>query len=104
MMKVNKSNRTKIAMLLSLIPGLGQIFNKQYLKGIIFLVFTASFFFVFKDLLNIGLWGIVTLGTEVPRDNSVFLLAEGLIAILVLFLFGIFYVINLFDAKEFQRG
>lgn len=103
MMKVNKSNRTKIAMLLSLIPGLGQIFNKQYLKGIIFLVFTASFFFVFKDLLNIGLWGIVTLGTEVPRDNSVFLLAEGLIAILVLFLFGIFYVINLFDAKRISK-
>lgn len=67
-----KHRRT--ALLLSLIPGLGQLYNKQYLKGGAFLVLAAAFFYVFSDLLNIGLWGLVTLGEEVPRDHSIFLL------------------------------
>jgi arabinogalactan oligomer / maltooligosaccharide transport system permease protein len=101
---INKEfSRTKKAILLSIIPGLGQIYNKQLFKGLSFLILTGAFFYVFKDLFNIGLWGLVTLGTEVPRDNSIFLLAEGLIAVLVLFLFGIFYVINLFDAKRISK-
>lgn len=29
------------------------------------------------DFLQEGLWGLYTLGEEVPRDNSIFLLAEG---------------------------
>lgn len=88
----------KKAALLSIVPGLGQLYNRQWIKGIIFLVFAGAFGFVFADLLNIGLWGIVTLGTEVPRDNSVFLLAQGILAIIVL-LFGIaFYYMNIRDA------
>ncbi len=49
-----------------------------------------------------GFWGIFTLGTEVPRDNSVFLLAEGIIAVIVT-CFGLaVYYANLRDA--FQSG
>ena len=33
--------------------------------------------------LREGLWGLVTLGEEVPRDNSIFLLAEGIISVLI---------------------
>ncbi|WP_225743013.1 sugar ABC transporter permease [Marinilactibacillus sp. Marseille-P9653] len=86
------------AALLSLVPGLGQLYNRQWLKGAMFLVLTIAFGFVFADLLNIGLWGIVTLGTEVPRDNSVFLLAQGILAVIVV-AFGIaFYGFNIRDA------
>lgn len=90
----------KTALLLSIIPGLGQFYNKQWVKGIIFLLLAVSFFAVFGDLLNMGFWGLFTLGTEVPRDNSIFLLAEGIIAVIVT-IFGLaFYYINLRDAYK----
>nr|WP_285852291.1 sugar ABC transporter permease [Robertmurraya korlensis] len=87
-------------MLLSIIPGLGQFYNKQWIKGLFFLLLAVSFFAVFGDLLNMGFWGLFTLGTEVPRDNSIFLLAEGIIAVIVT-IFGLaFYYINLRDAYK----
>ncbi|MFJ6413256.1 carbohydrate ABC transporter permease [Terribacillus saccharophilus] len=90
----------KLALLLSIIPGFGQFYHRQWLKGLLFLLITVSFFVAFKDLLNMGLWGIVTLGTEIPRDNSIFLLAEGLIALIVIFLGLIVYYLNLRDAYK----
>ncbi|TWL94284.1 Maltose transport system permease protein MalF [Bacillus licheniformis] len=92
----------KKALLLSIIPGLGQFYNKQWIKGLLFLLLGVSFFAVFGDLLNMGLWGLFTLGTEVPRDNSIFLLAEGFIAVIVT-CFGLaVYYANLRDA--YQNG
>ena len=86
------------AALLSIIPGIGQFYNKQKVKGLLFLGLFIAFFIVFADLLNMGLWGIITLGVEVPRDNSVFLLAEGIIALIVI-AFGLaFYYYNIKDA------
>lgn len=89
-----------IAPLLSIVPGLGQFYNKQWVKGLIFLIVTVSFFVGFGQLLNMGFWGLFTLGTEVPRDNSIFLLAEGIIALIVTaFGLGIYYW-NLKDAYK----
>ncbi|UNL86093.1 carbohydrate ABC transporter permease [Priestia koreensis] len=86
------------ATLLSIIPGVGQLYNRQWIKGSLFLLLTVSFIIVFKDLFNMGFWGLMTLGTQVPRDNSIFLLAEGIIALIVTG-FGVsFYYINLRDA------
>ncbi len=70
-------------LLLAFIPGFGQFYHRQWLKGIIFLVLLVSFIGVFADFLREGLWGLVTLGEEVPRDNSIFLLAEGIISVLI---------------------
>jgi arabinogalactan oligomer/maltooligosaccharide transport system permease protein len=90
----------KKAMLLSVIPGLGQLFNKQWLKGSLFLLLAASYFIVFFNTLNMGLWGIVTLG-EVPfRDHSVFLLVEGIIALIIIAIGLGFYAFNLYDASQ----
>lgn len=95
---IQSPKHMKMAILLSIIPGLGQLYNRQFLKGIVLLVLTASFFITFTDLLNIGLWGIVTLGTEVPRDHSIFLLVKGILAIIVI-AFGLaIYAFNLRDA------
>lgn len=90
----------KIALLLSILPGVGQLYNKQRIKGLLFLGIGISFFVVFGDLLNMGFWGLFTLGTETPRDNSIFLLAEGIIAVIVT-IFGLaFYYLNLKDAYK----
>lgn len=99
---LNRSKHRKMATMLSIIPGVGQMYNKQFVKGLIFLVLTGSFIVAFADLLNMGLWGIVTLGTEVPRDHSVFLLVEGILALIVI-AFGLgIYAFNLYDA--YQNG
>lgn len=98
--KVDPTNHRKIAVVLSVLPGLGQLYNKQYVKGGLFLLLTAAFFGVFRDLLNMGLWGIVTLGEKTPRDNSIFLLAEGILALIIVGFGLIFLLFNLFDAYK----
>ncbi|MCK6256695.1 sugar ABC transporter permease [Fictibacillus sp. KIGAM418] len=98
----NQSNHRKTSALLSIIPGIGQVYNKQRIKGALFLILAASYFVVFGNLLNMGLWGFFTLGTELPRDHSIILLVQGVIAFIVIG-FGIaFYVFNIYDA--FQNG
>ena len=93
-------NHRKTAAVLSLLPGGGQFYNKQWLKGLLYLIATVSFAFAFGDLLNMGLWGIITLGEQIPRDNSVFLLAEGILAIIIL-CFGVtLYWLNIRDAYK----
>ncbi|MGV3466301.1 MAG: ABC transporter permease subunit [Heyndrickxia sp.] len=97
-MEGSQSKHQKSAIALSIIPGFGQIYNRQYIKGIILFILAFSFVIVFKDLLNMGLWGVVTLGVEVPRDNSIFLLIEGILAIIVV-VFGLgLYAFNFYDA------
>lgn len=90
----------KRAAFFSLIPGVGQFYNRQKIKGGLFFFFFVMYIFVFKDLFNMGIWGLFTLGTEVPRDNSIFLLAEGLIALIVIGFGLFFYYLNLRDAYK----
>lgn len=90
----------KTALLFSFIPGLGQFYNRQFYKGIFLLILTFSYIAAFRDLLNMGLWGIVTLGVKVPRDHSIFLLVEGIIAIIVLIMGLGVYAFNLYDAYK----
>ncbi|MGM7700846.1 ABC transporter permease subunit [Pseudalkalibacillus sp. Hm43] len=97
-MTTTSSTHRKRALFLSLIPGLGQLYNRQYMKAIAFFILTVSFIIAFKDLLNMGLWGIVTLGEKLPRDHSIFLMVEGIIAILVLLIGLTVYALNLYDA------
>jgi arabinogalactan oligomer/maltooligosaccharide transport system permease protein len=98
----DNTKKRKTALFLSIIPGLGQLYNRQFSKGFALLVLTLSFFVIFEDILNIGLWGIVTLGVQVPRDHSIFLLVKGIIALLVLALGLSVYAFNLYDA--YQNG
>ncbi len=86
------------ALLCALLPGVGQFYNRQWLKGVTFLVLLASFLGVFHDFLRVGLWGLYTLGEEVPRDNSIFLLAEGILSLLVVGFGLTVYYFSLRDA------
>ncbi|CAM3778329.1 Maltose transport system permease protein MalF [Vibrio aerogenes CECT 7868] len=87
-----------IAALCGFIPGCGQFYNKQYAKGLIFSVLLFSFYGASHEFLQYGFWGLVTLGEKLPEDNSIFLLAKGIIALIVA-LFGLsVYVFSIRDA------
>ena len=85
-------------MLLSLIPGVGQFYNKQILKGLVFLILAVSFGSVFFQYIGFGYWGLITLG-EIPKlDHSIFLLIDGIIAVLLTLMGLGIYAFNLYDA------
>lgn len=94
------TNHGRNAALLSIIPGFGQFYNKQFVKGFIFLILAMSFGFTFYDVLPVGFWGLFTLG-EIPRlDHSVFLLIDGIIALIITIMgLGIF-ALNIYDARN----
>lgn len=99
----NKKHSPRLAAILSVIPGLGQFYNKRYIKGSFFLILSISFIIVFYDLLNIGYWGLWTLG-EIPAiDDSRVLLSQGIIALIVTVFALLFYAINIVDAKKDAR-
>ncbi|QVK19616.1 sugar ABC transporter permease [Mycoplasmatota bacterium] len=110
--------------------GLGQIQNKQVIKGLVFLffqivliaieIFSGKYIPYLTGALNKldirdtgifvkGIWGVVTLGTRedvysdiyfIPGDRSNRLLINGLIAILILVIFLGIYIYNIMDAKK----
>lgn len=88
------------ASLLAFIPGFGQFYNRQFVKGMMFFILLTSFYAVTSDFISHGMWGLVTLGENLPEDNSVFLLAKGIIASLVV-VFGLaVYVLSIHDAYK----
>ncbi|WP_058309256.1 carbohydrate ABC transporter permease [Gracilibacillus massiliensis] len=94
------SQSRNIATILSIIPGFGQFYNKRIIKGLLFLIISAAFLIAFWDFLDIGIWGLFTLGT-VPREHhSIQLLIQGLISLIIL-AFGLgIYAYNFLDARK----
>ncbi|SET06515.1 carbohydrate ABC transporter membrane protein 1, CUT1 family [Oceanobacillus limi] len=99
--KAGISQPRNIATLLSiLVPGLGQIYNRRIVKGIILLIITISFLVTMWNYIDIGIWGLFTLGTIPQEHHSIQLLLQGLISLIVL-AFGIaIYAYNLIDARK----
>lgn len=90
-----------------LFMGLGQIFNKEIFKGIIFAIIELA------TILNFGYFsrsisGLITLGDKpqyfvdgiAKGDHSIFLMIEGLISIAILSLVILVYIFNILDAKR----
>ena len=88
----------KKAMWLSLIPGLGQIYNKQKAKGYIFLAVTALFLAYFLGIGVGELSKLVTLGTVRGQDNSLFILIRGAFHLIITIVYFLFYALNIKDA------
>lgn len=102
MSQTAKKQNPTLAMLLSLIPGLGQIYNKQLIKGLTFLAITGLFVY---ELVSFGfgaLTGFITLGDTpgVKGDNSLFLMITGTLQIIITIVFLIFLIFNMMDAKR----
>ena len=91
------------AVLLSLIPGLGQIYNKQTAKGAIFLGVTILFLIYFFAIAAPELGNLITLGEVPGRDNSLFMLIRGTFHFILVIVYFIFYALNLKDAYTIAK-
>ncbi|MCT2536989.1 sugar ABC transporter permease [Aquibacillus koreensis] len=88
-------------MMLSVVfAGLGQLYNRSYLKGIIFIVIEVAFLVTLLESINFGLWGLRTLGTIPGTDHSIRLLVFGVLSLIGIVLIGSLYVFNVIDAKK----
>ncbi|WP_145026998.1 sugar ABC transporter permease [Paenibacillus sp. Y412MC10] len=99
--------RGKAALLSIISMGLGQIYNRQWIKGILFLLIEAFGIYYFINNLGRAIWGITSLG-DTPRllvkgkwidgDHSIFIMIQSLITLLFLLIFIVVYVMNVRDA------
>lgn len=103
--------KTGAALLSAVIPGLGQLYNRQWLKGLVFLmVGSAGIYFIIHDLTGY-LRGLITLGEFPSRmvkvgkltrmvegDHSIFMMINGLMALLALLFYTAFHLLNIRDA------
>ncbi|MBD2847187.1 sugar ABC transporter permease [Paenibacillus sp. IB182496] len=80
--------------------GLGQLYNRSYIKGAVLIVLELAFIVTFADFIGLGLWGIATLGTIPRLDHSIFLLVYGLLSLMMLAVAAVIYVINVKDARR----
>lgn len=99
--KPNHSPHT--ARLLSIIPGLGQLYNRQLIKGALFLLVTALFVYELTQYGLSAFSGLLTLGSVPGEDHSLFLMIQGTIQILVTVIFAFFYVFNIYDAGKVAK-
>lgn len=98
----------KSALMSGLFMGLGQLYNRDYYKGIIFAAFEAFLLLFSIPYFSKGIWGLITLGERplyyknglAMGDHSLVLLIQGILAILILFVICIIYIINIKDAKS----
>lgn len=106
-----RQHRVTAAVLSVILQGLGQLYNGQWIKGLILIVLEAVGLAYLIPRLNHAVWGIWTLGENTQRfvkvngstvlqrgDHSIFLLLDGLIVLLVLFVFLLIYTLNVRDA------
>lgn len=103
-MKEEANHSVKKAMWLSLIPGLGQFYNQQKLKGLFLFV---GFLLEIIEIVTFGIpaiQGLITLGTTPMKDHSLFLLIEGAIQLIAIILFIFYHAICMADAKIVREG
>ncbi|MCM3634365.1 carbohydrate ABC transporter permease [Paenibacillus camelliae] len=104
-------HRNAATILSVLCMGLGQLYNRQWIKGLLLLVFNAAALSYFISNLGTAIWGIVTLGEKtqglekvgrlmvpVEGDHSIYLLIGGLITIFALAIYLTVYGMSIKDA------
>ncbi len=102
----------KAPILSALFMGAGQIHNKEYFKGVLYAVVEVISLIFFLPYLKSSLYGLITLG-DTPMhfvdgiargDHSIFLLVDGLIAVLLLTIILSIYAINIIDARNTAKA
>ncbi|MDB4867674.1 MAG: sugar transporter permease [Cohnella sp.] len=96
--------------------GLGQSYNRQYAKGLLFVLIHAAGIYLVTSKLFPYLKGLATLGDKgqhlekvgkifknVPGDHSVFMMIHGVLAALVFLLYIFIYIVNIRDAVSVGR-
>lgn len=85
--------------LFSLIPGVGQLYNRQTAKGILFLVIGGLFIGQFILKGYDAFLDFASLGQVPMADHSLFMLIRGTVQIVISLIFIIFYVAQIRDAR-----
>ena len=90
----------RLAMWLSLVLGLGQLYNKQRAKGFILL---AVFLLEVIEIITFGIpaiAGLITLGDTPVVDHSLFLLIKGSMQLIIFVVMAIIHIVCMKDAKD----
>jgi arabinogalactan oligomer/maltooligosaccharide transport system permease protein len=102
---VDGSARKKITVTSILFMGLSHIlFLKEYLKGLFFVLIEAVFL-AFSPVIVSKIINLITLGSPQPdlpvkqRDNSIFMLIDGILILVVVIIFAIVYVLSVKSAR-----
>jgi arabinogalactan oligomer / maltooligosaccharide transport system permease protein len=100
----------KATILSCIFMGIGQIYNKQYLKGallaieeLIVLIFGIGSGYFYRSIKGVFTLGIIPLHYENDQaagDNSTFMMIDGIIAIVAFILVVLSYVANIMDARK----
>ncbi len=107
--KVERISDRRPVIASGLFMGLGQLlFQKQYIKGTFFSLVELAFLFNCTAFFQ-KIRGFITLGDAHPelnilqRDNSLFMMVEGIIYMILLAAFIGLYIANIRDAMHTQR-
>ena len=109
--KVSPSLPKKAMIASACYMGLGQVlFLKEYVRGALLMIFELLMILGCTPVFNFGvpksLWGLVTLGTAHPelpvkqRDNSIFMMIDGVFMLVILAIFIFVYVSQIKGAKR----
>lgn len=96
----SQKQNPRLAMWLSLVLGLGQLYNKQRAKGFILL---AVFLLEVIEIITFGIpaiAGLITLGDTPVVDHSLFLLIKGSMQIIIFVVMAIIHIVCMKDAKD----
>lgn len=109
MERYSVGHAVRAAVLSGLFMGLGQFYNRQWLKGVLFALVEISFLTCLLPWEIHAIHGLVTLG-EVPQqfmngrivqgDHSILLMVYGLMALIDLVVFLAVYWIGIYDARK----
>src|SRR5690625_5702745 len=96
-----QNHNPNIATVLSIIfAGLGQLYNRRFLKGFIFILLEIATLITFLDSINYGIWGLRTLGTIPGTDHSIRLLVFGVLAIICTAILIKLNIFNVIDVRK----
>lgn len=105
--KINKSHASFQVIASMIVMGTGQILYKQFIKGLLYLLFFAAviFYMIWTGAEDIA--GFFTLGTVkadpwlgTEGDDSVIMLLKGILAFIVIIVFIFVHFSNIRDIKE----
>lgn len=116
-----RQHRMTAAVLSAICMGLGQLYNRQWIKGVLLLIVGVFSLYYFINNLGDAIWGMITLGEQgshlekvngltqmVAGDHSINLLIEGLITLILFTIFLIGYYANIRNAynagKQREKG
>lgn len=102
----NGSSQKKVLATSIIFMGLSHIlYLKQYIKGIFFVLIELCFIVFSPNIIN-KIIGLITLGEQQPdlsvklRDNSIFMLIDGIIVVMLVILFIGIYIISIKSALD----